>query len=194
KALLKARAEGQDPPLAPGQPQDPARNQNTPAGLYNGMIAPLLPYGIRGVIWYQGESNAGRAYQYRKLFPVMIKNWRDDWKRGDFPFLFVQLAPWRTIVKEPQESGWAELREAQLLTTQAVPKTGMAVITDVGDPIDIHPRQKEPVGGRLALAARAIAYGEKIIYSGPVYDTMKVEGNKIVLSFKHVGGGLEAKG
>jgi sialate O-acetylesterase len=159
EAAAKAKAEGKSPPPAPRSPSDPAKNPNSPSVLYNAMIAPLIPYGIKGAIWYQGESNAGAAYLYRKLFPVMIQNWREDWKRGDFPFLFVQLAPWQAIVKEPQESAWAELREAQLLTAQHVPHTGMAVITDVGDPKDIHPRNKEPVGARLALAARALAYG-----------------------------------
>jgi sialate O-acetylesterase len=163
------------------------------AKLYNGMIAPLIPYAIKGAIWYQGESNAGRAELYRTGFPLMIKNWRDDWKQGDFPFLFVQLAPFMKIESEPTDTGWARLREAQLMTLK-VPHTGMAVITDVGDEKDIHPRKKEPVGARLALAARAIAYGEKIEYSGPLYESMKVEGNKAVLSFTHVGKGLEAKG
>jgi sialate O-acetylesterase len=124
----------------------------------------------------------------------MIQSWRDSWKQGDFPFLFVQLAPWQAIVKEPQESAWAELREAQLFTAQKLKNTAMAVITDVGDEKDIHPRQKAPVGERLALAARALAYGQKVVYSGPIYDSMKVDGNKAVLSFKHVGGGLVAKG
>jgi sialate O-acetylesterase len=172
----------------------PSKNANDPSVLYNGMIAPLIPYAIKGAIWYQGESNAGKAYAYRTLFPTMIKNWRDDWKQGDFPFLFVQLAPWQKIEKEPKESAWAELREAQLMTAQKCPKTGMAVITDVGDEKDIHPRAKEPVGERLALAARAIAYGEKIDYSGPMYASMKVEGNKAILSFSHLGGGLVEKG
>jgi sialate O-acetylesterase len=161
--------------------------------LYNGMIAPLQPYAIKGAIWYQGESNAGAAYQYRTLFPAMIRGWRTTWKQGDFPFLFVQLAPFEA---NWDKSGvtWAELREAQLLTSQQVKNTGMAVITDVGDLKDIHPRKKEPVGGRLALAARALAYGETLTYSGPLYNGLRVEGNKVVLSFKHVGKGLEARG
>jgi sialate O-acetylesterase len=163
------------------------------AKLYNGMIAPLIPFAIKGAIWYQGESNAGRAELYAKGFPLMIKNWRDDWGQGEFPFLFVQLAPYQKIEKEPTDTGWARLREAQRQTSLTVPKTGMAVITDVGDEKDIHPKKKEPVGTRLALAARAIGYGEKIEYSGPVYESMKVDGNKAVLSFTHVGKGLEAK-
>jgi sialate O-acetylesterase len=159
--------------------------------LYNAMIAPLQPFAIRGVIWYQGESNDDRAEQYKKLFPAMIKDWRDGWKQGDFPFLFVQLAPYDKVKREGM---WAELREAQLYAWQKVPNTAMVVITDVGDPKDIHPKQKEPVGARLALAARALAYREKIVYSGPIYDGMKIDGNKIILSFKHVGAGLVAKG
>ncbi|HEV3259176.1 MAG TPA: sialate O-acetylesterase [Gemmataceae bacterium] len=164
------------------------------SGLYNGMIAPLVPYAIRGAIWYQGESNAGRAVQYQTLFPAMIKDWRTAWKAGDFPFLFVQIAPWQKIQKVPADSAWAELREAQRLTSLKVPNTAMAVITDVGDEADIHPKRKAPVGGRLALAARALAYGEKVEYAGPVYAGMEVEGDKAVLSFKHRGGGLGARG
>lgn len=166
-------------------------NQTT---LYNGMIAPLIPFAIKGAIWYQGESNAGRAILYRSAFPMMIKNWRDDWKQGDFPFLFVQLAPFYPIVKEPTDPDWAYLREAQLMTMQKVPHTGMAVITDAGDEKDIHPRRKEPAGVRLAIAARAIAYGAKIEPSGPIYESMKFDGGKIILSFKHAGKGLEARG
>jgi sialate O-acetylesterase len=190
----KAKAEGKTPPKAPVPPRKPEEDPNRPSVLYNAMINPIVPYGIRGAIWYQGESNASRAHQYRTLFPLMIKNWRDDWKQGDFPFLFVQLAPFMKIMKDPQESAWAELREAQILTTKALPNAGMAVITDAGDEKDIHPKAKDIVGTRLALAARALAYGQKIEYSGPVYDRMKVEGDKVVLTFKHVGGGLVAKG
>lgn len=166
---------------------------NHPSVLYNAMINPLVPYAVKGAIWYQGESNAGKAYEYRTLFPTMIKSWRDAWGEGSFPFLFVQLAPFMKINPEPEESAWAELREAQLLTTKTCPKTGMAVITDVGDPGNIHPTQKEPVGARLALAARKIAYGESIVYSGPTYKGMKRDGASIVVYFDHVGGGLVAK-
>jgi sialate O-acetylesterase len=172
-----------------------------PSELYNGMIAPLIPYAIRGAIWYQGESNAGRAWQYRTLFTDMIGNWRVDFGQGDFPFLLVQLAPWdqakkrelSEITKLPVESDWAELREAQLLSTKVLPNVGMAVITDAGDKDDIHPTQKEPVGARLARAARAIAYGEKIIYSGPGYTSLQIENEKAIVSFDHVGRGLMAK-
>ena len=194
EAVAKAKEEGKNPPKPPRKPGMPSNNPNRPCVLYNAMIHPLQPYAIKGAIWYQGESNAGRAYQYRTLFPAMIQSWRETWKEGDFPFLFVQLAPWKAIVSEPQESDWAELREAQLLTSLHCKNTGMAVITDVGDPKDIHPRKKEPVGARLALAARGIAYKHNIEYSGPVYDKMSVKDGKAVLHFKHAGKGLEAKG
>lgn len=167
-------------------------NPNAPSALYNGMIAPAVNYAIKGAIWYQGESNAGGAWKYRTLFPLMIENWRKDWGVGDFPFYFVQLAPFTQVAKTPGESTWAELREAQLLTLK-LPNTGMAVITDAGDEYDIHPTPKKPVGERLALIARARDYGEKIVYSGPVYKSMKLDGSKVVLSFDHVGGGLTSK-
>lgn len=193
EAVEEARTSGHDVPPLPEAPALPAaENSHYPSSLYNGMIAPLLPYAIKGAIWYQGESNAGKAAEYRTLFPAMIEDWRRNWKQGDFPFLFVQLAPWNA--GNPDGPAWAELREAQLLTAQKVPNTAEAVITDVGDLKDIHPKQKEPVGGRLALAAEALAYGKKVEYSGPVYEGLKVEGNKAVLSFTHLGEGLEAKG
>jgi sialate O-acetylesterase len=160
--------------------------------LYNGMIAPLVPYAIKGAIWYQGESNAGRNAQYAELMKLMITNWRDDWKQGDFPFLFVQLAPYMAISKDPTDTAWARLREAQLHTLK-VKNTGMAVITDVGDEKDIHPKRKEQVGARLALAARATVYGEKTEYSGPMFDSMKIAGDQVILSFTHAGKGLEAR-
>ncbi len=162
-----------------------------PTGLYNAMIHPLLPYAIRGAIWYQGESNAGRAYEYQTLFPTMIGCWRKDWGQGDFPFLFVQLAPFHKIVEQPGASEWAELREAQRLTVKNVPNTAMAVITDVGDENVIHPQKKAPVGERLALAARALGYGEKIEYSGPTVAGVEIAENRITLSFDHVGSGLK---
>jgi len=193
QAVQKARDEGKELPKPPSMPDNP-ENQNSPSVLYNGMIVPLQPYAIRGVIWYQGESNAGRAVEYQTLFPAMIRNWRQDWSEGDFPFLFVQLAPFMKIEASPQESAWAELREAQRLTTLTVPQTAMAVITDVGEENDIHPRKKEPVGARLARAARALAYREPIEYSGPTYQSMRVEGDRIVLQFQHTEGGLTARG
>ena len=157
------------------------------------MIHPLMPYAIRGTIWYQGEGNAPRAYQYRKLLPTMIRNWRAEWGQGDFPFLIVQLANYQMRQTEPHISDWAELREAQLMTL-SLPKTGLAVTIDIGDPKDIHPTNKQDVGRRLSLAARAICYGQKIPYSGPMYNSMKIEGGKIRIRFKHTDDGLQAKG
>ena len=164
-----------------------------PSELYNGMIAPLISYRLKGAIWYQGEANAGRAHQYRTLFPDMIRNWRSDFGQGDFSFLLVQLAPFKPIKDQPDESDWAELREAQLNATKNLPKVSMAVITDVGEERDIHPSKKKPVGERLALAARKIAYGEDIVSSGPVFKKMKIKGGKAILSFDHVGRGLESR-
>ncbi len=164
-----------------------------PSLLYNAMIAPLAPLAFQGVIWYQGESNAGRSFQYRTLLPTMIKNWRETFGHGDFPFLIVQIAPFTDIVREPSDSVWAEIRDAQLDVSRKVPNTALIVTTDVGDEKDIHPRKKEPVGARLALAARALAYGEKIEYSGPQFDKLSVQGDKAVLHFTHAGSGLVAK-
>ena len=184
-----AEAKEQGKPFTKRRPGKPGWK---PTELYNGMIAPLIPYAIQGAIWYQGESNAGHAWQYRTLFADMIKNWRHDWGQGNFTFLEVQLAPFMAIKDEPAESAWAELREAQMLATKVLPKVGIAVITDVGEEKDIHPKKKEPVGARLALAARAIAYGEKLVYSGPTYRSMKVRADKAIVNFDSVGGGLEA--
>jgi sialate O-acetylesterase len=160
-------------------------HQNFPAALYNAMIAPVVPYGMKGVIWYQGEANAGQSKQYQTLFPAMIADWRAKWKLGDFPFLFVQIAPFKGLPPE--------IREAQLLTLAKSKNTAMAVTTDCGDANDIHPKQKEPVGHRLSLAARALAYSEKIEYSGPLYQEMKAAVDKAWISFSHAGGGLVAK-
>lgn len=162
--------------------------------LYNTMIAPLIPYAMQGAIWYQGESNAGRAYQYRKSFPLMIKDWRDRWKET-FPFLFVQLASFDAAGgNSTKGSSWAELREAQDLTLQAAPKTGMAVIHDIGNPKNIHPTNKQEVGRRLALQALQMVYGQNVVAVGPRYQSMQKEGNKIALSFSNTGRGLEAHG
>lgn len=159
--------------------------QNFPGALYNAMIAPVVPYGMKGVIWYQGEGNAGKSKEYQTLFPAMIADWRTKWKTGDFPFLYVQIAPFKG---QPPE-----IREAQFLTLAKSPNTAMVVTTDYGDANDIHPKQKEPVGHRLSLAARALAYGEKLEHSGPLYDSMKVARGKVELAFRHVGGGLVAQ-
>lgn len=165
-----------------------------PMGLYNAMIAPLTNYAMKGVIWYQGESNTERAAEYRTLFPAVIADWRKKWGQGDFPFLYVQLANFMEAKDTPSESNWALLREAQLKTL-SVPNTGMAVTIDLGEWNDIHPLNKEDVGNRLTLAAQKIAYGEKdIVYSGPLYDSLKIDGNRAIVSFTHTGGGLVAKG
>jgi sialate O-acetylesterase len=160
--------------------------------IYNRMVYPLLPYAIKGAIWYQGESNAGRAEQYRKLFPAMIRDWRKQWAQGDFPFLFVQLANYgngKPRPEQPGDSQWAELREAQTMALSAVPKTGMAVIVDIGENKDIHPKNKQDVGKRLALAAQKIAYGKNDAeFSGPIYREMRTDGGKIRIKFDHAKG------
>ena len=179
----EAEAAGQQAPPKPSLPGN-LRDSNQCAVLYNGMIHPIIPFAIKGAIWYQGESNAGDAYLYRKLFPAMITNWRTDWGQGDFPFYFVQLAnyyknlpnnrPAELPPVDPSEpSHWAELREAQL-GTLSLPNTGMAVTMDIGDPYDIHPTNKKDVGYRLALWALAKDYGfNNTFYSGPLYKSMK---------------------
>lgn len=171
-----------------------------PSDLYNAMIEPLLPYGVGGAIWYQGESNASRAWQYRSLFADMITDWRQAFCQGDFPFLAVQLAPWdknrkrsiADITQDPVESDWAELREAQNHAAKVLRKVGVAVITDVGDKDDIHPTQKQPVGARLALLAQRIGYNRKNAAHGPVFRSQSVSGNSIVLNFGETAGGLKS--
>jgi len=166
-----------------------------PATLYNGMIAPLVPFAMCGVIWYQGESNAGKFKEYHELFSSMIYGWREAWGQGDFPFLYVQLANYLPVQTNPvQDSAvWAFLREAQTQTLD-VPNAAMAIITDVGDAANIHPKDKKTVGERLALAARAKAYGEDIVYSGPVFQCLEIKDGNAVVCFSSVGGGLAARG
>jgi sialate O-acetylesterase len=172
-------------PAPRGGPEDPHR----PASLWNAMIAPLTPFAIRGVLWYQGETNALRAWDYQRLMAAMIQDWRRAWNRGDLPFLFVQLANFRPNPPSPGASWWAEVREAQRLTL-GLPNTGMASAIDIGNPLDIHPLNKQEVGRRLALSARAVAYGERIVSAGPEYEGMTIEGNRIRVRFRHAGGGL----
>jgi sialate O-acetylesterase len=160
-----------------------------PMGLFNGMIAPLTHHPIKGVIWYQGESNTGRPAEYHDLFSRLIADWRDQWDHENLPFLYVQLANFLDPAAEPGDNNWARLREAQL-ETLSVPHTGMAVTIDIGEWNDIHPLNKKDVAERLAAAARSIAYGEELVHSGPVYRSMKRKGDTIVLSFDHVDGGL----
>ena len=185
------------PPSTPDfatQPRYPsADNSNSPTVLYGAMIAPLTPLAIRGALWYQGESNAGAAFQYRTLFPAMIRDWRRAWGRGDFPFLFVQLANYMARAAEPGESAWAELREAQAMTL-ALPKTGMAVAIDIGETSDIHPKNKHDVGARLARWALADTYGQPAVRSGPLYRSFSVEGAAVRVRFDHGEGLATADG
>jgi sialate O-acetylesterase len=192
QAVAEAKATGETPPKQPRpatrrppEPVPPDGRSTDPAVLYNGMIHPLIPYGIKGVLWYQGESNRDQAAEYLTLFPTLIHDWRARWRQGDFPFLYVQVAPWGGMSPE--------IREAQFLTLGKVTNAAMTVTTDVGDADDIHPRNKQPVGQRLALAARALAYGENIEYSGPLYESMRTHQGKVILHFRHTGGGLVAR-
>ena len=177
--------------------QEPEKHRNEMAGnarpgnIYNGVLKPTIGYGIKGVIWYQGESNAGRAYQYRDLFPLMIQSWRDEWKIGDFSFYWVQLADFLAEKPEPGESAWAELREAQTMTLDRLPKGGQAVIIDIGEGKDIHPKNKQGVANRLARLALANDYGVHVPSQSPRYTSMEKSGNKIVLKFAHAGAGLQ---
>ncbi|MFM7073939.1 MAG: sialate O-acetylesterase [Planctomycetota bacterium] len=167
----------------------PMAGNARPANIYNGVLKSHLGYGIRGAIWYQGESNAGRAYQYRDLFPLMIDSWRKEWGQGDFPFYWVQLADFRAERPEPAESDWAELREAQTMTMSRLPNTGEAVIIDIGEGKDIHPKNKVDVGRRLARWALAKDYGVNIPFQSPRFKSAETSGGKMTLAFDHVGGG-----
>jgi len=177
----------------PTRPTYPNVDGWIPGGFYNGMIAPLAPFAIQGFIWYQGEANAGRAFQYRTLFPALIRSWRHTWKEDALPFYFVQLANYQQARKAPYECPWAELREAQFMTL-SVSGTGMAVAIDIGDANSIHPLNKQDVGLRLALWALADTYGRQIECSGPLYQSMRIEANRIRIHFSHVGSGLMLKG
>lgn len=185
-----------------GQVFDPHQNvtvnsfsaQNEPTGLYNTMIAPTINYSIKGVLWYQGETNAGKPGEYHELLTALIADWRNKWHTPDLPFIYAQLPNFMEVQYSPAESQWAELREAQLKALH-LPNTGMAVTIDAGEWNDVHPLDKKDVGDRLALAAEQVAYGEKtIVSSGPVYQSAKIEGTKIVITFTNIGGGLIAKG
>lgn len=191
-AAEKAKAAGQPEPGNKPKAPDGPESSWLAAGLYNAMINPLVPFSVKGAVWYQGESNAGRAYQYRKLFSTMIQDWRKAWGQDHFSFYFVQLANFTDTKPEPGDSEWAELREAQNMAL-SLPDTGTAVIIDIGDAKDIHPRNKQDVGKRLALNALVKNYGHKVEYSGPAYKGMKVKKNEVVLKFDHAKG-LMAKG
>lgn len=190
--VAKAKEDGGKAPNKPRYNDGAMRGNQRPANIYNGVLRPTIGYGIKGAIWYQGESNASRAYQYRDLFPLMIKNWRNEWGQGDFPFYWVQLADFRAEKPEPAESDWAELREAQTMTMSKLPNTGEAVIIDIGEANDIHPTNKRDVGLRLSRWALAKDYGaEGLAYHSPIYSSMKQEKGHIVVSFEHVGRGLD---
>ncbi len=175
----------------PALPINTVNQPNMASVLFNAMIHPLVPFAIKGAIWYQGESNSDRAFQYRDLMPLMIADWRKQWGY-EFPFYMVQLANYMAPQTQPEESAWAELRDAQYNTLH-LRNTGMAVIIDIGEAGDIHPKNKQEVGHRLALAARAQTYGETISYSGPLYKGYRIEGNKIRIFFKHANGCLKAR-
>lgn len=191
----KAKAAGKPQPRRPQFSGDPRLSQNRPANLFNGMIAPLAPYAMRGAIWYQGESNAGgEAGLYGLQLRTMIIDWRTRWNQGDFPFLFVQLPNFHKPQQQPVEpSGWVTVRE-EMLRTLALKNAGMAITVDVGDADDIHPKNKQDVGKRLALWALAHTYGKDVVGSGPIYKSMEKRDGKIVLSFDYAEGGLEATG
>jgi sialate O-acetylesterase len=183
-----------EPWMAPDSvPTDPAEKKRVDSWsrLYNGMIAPLTPYTIRGVLWYQGESNAGDPVRYLRDFPAMIQGWRKAWRQGDFPFFFAQLARINSPYPDPGNTSWGPLREAQLMSLK-IPNTAMVVTVDVTEG-ELHPKNKQDIGKRFAIAAEALAYGKKIEYSGPIYKSMTVEGDKIRVIFDHVGGGLVIK-
>ncbi len=186
-AAAAAKAAGTPAPKQPRPPQGDD-SQGKPSSLFNGMIAPLVPYTIRGAIWYQGEANAGRHAQYQELLSLMIGDWRQRFGQGDFPFYIVQLANYMKRAEAPTDSAWAKLRDAQYLTTTTVKHTGLATIIDIGEAEDIHPKNKQDVGLRLALNALALDYGKNIEYSGPIYKSLAVNGNKAALSFTHADG------
>lgn len=183
-------AEAEADPEAAKKHARALRGNHRPANLYQGVLHPLIGYGIRGAIWYQGESNAGRAYQYRHLFPLMIQTWREAWGQGDFPFYWVQLADFRGYVDRPGNSAWAELREAQTMTMSKLPNTGEAVIIDLGEAKDIHPRNKRDVGLRLARWALARDYGKDLAHRSPTLKSSEFRDGKAILTFDHVGKGL----
>jgi sialate O-acetylesterase len=183
-----AKAAGQPQPGGRPYFNNPLVGNHRPGNLYHARLGPVLGYAIRGVIWYQGESNASRAYQYRDMFPLMIQTWREDWKQGDFPFYWVQLADFMAEKPEPGDSAWAELREAQTMAQDRVPGGGQAVIIDIGEANDIHPRNKLEVANRLARWALARDYDREIVCPSPRYESMETKGDTIIVKFKDAGG------
>ncbi len=192
----RAKTEGKDEVRTPKNP-DPRVDQHNPGVLYNGMVAPLVPFAIRGAIWYQGESNGNSASVYGKIMETLILDWRNRWGQGEFPFLYVQLANHQQLITEPvKDDPMVTVRDEQLKNL-SIPNTGMVVAIDNADPDNpgnIHPKNKQEIGKRLALIARAKVYGEPISYSGPIYDYMLIDGNKVKIAFSHTDGGLTVKG
>ncbi len=198
-ALTLTMADGTKQPLLDGWTGIkgaglPVSDPNMPTSLYNGMIAPVLPLGIKGAIWYQGENNAGRAVQYRRILPAMIGDWRSRFGQGDFPFYIVSLAAFQPHRDAPGDDAWAELREAQAMTAGGVRNSGLAMAIDVGDTVDIHPKEKKTVGERLALIALAKDYGKSVVYQGPTYRSLQVKGGEARVTFAHTEGGLLPRG
>mgnify|MGYP002622609191 CR=1 FL=1 len=188
KKVAEANAAGEQAPRKPRKLADPRTSSHRPSNLYNAMVAPLAGYAIRGAIWYQGESNAGRAYQYRTLMPLMIQSWREAWKQGEFSFYQVQLANFRPITDQPGDSAWAELREAQMIATEAIPNVGAACITDLGAALDIHPKDKQNVAKRLARLALVNDYGMSgVVKQGPTYRSIDIQDNKVTVHFETYG-------
>ena len=189
EAVKAAKAAGKPAPAPPRAPQDTMAGQHRPGNIFAGMLNPTLGYGMKGVVWYQGESNAGRAWQYRNLFPFMIEQWRKEWKQGDFSFYWVQLADFKAQQPNPGDSDWAELREAQTLTMK-LPNTGQCVITDIGEGKDIHPKNKHDVAARLVRWALAKDYGMKIPYRSPEFKSVEIKDNKALVTLDMFGSKL----
>jgi sialate O-acetylesterase len=190
KAAAARKAGKPAPGGRPRFPRNQMTGQHRPANLYNGVLNPIIGYGIKGAIWYQGESNANRAHAYREVFPLMIQSWRDAWKQGDFPFYWVQLADFQSEMDEPINENWPELREAQTLTLDKLKNVGEAVIIDVGEGRDIHPRNKQTVANRLLRHALVKDYEYDIPHQSPRYKDLQIKGSKVTVTFDHVGSGL----
>jgi sialate O-acetylesterase len=189
-AVKKARAAGRQPPPRPWLGRPPVFNRTLPGNAYDSMLKPIIGYSIRGVIWYQGEANAKRAYQYRHLFPLVIQSWRNEWGQGDLPFYWVQLPAHGAEHSEPRESQWAELREAQALTMKKLPNTGQVVTIDLDEANTLHPKNKQDIAKRLARWALARDYGLDLVHRSPIYKSMEKGRGKIIVTFDHVNGGL----
>jgi sialate O-acetylesterase len=194
QAVARAKAKGKTPPRPPRKPSEPRLDNHSPGNLFNGKIAPLIPYAIRGAVWYQGESNAGDGQLYGIQLPLLIRDWRSRWGEGEFPFAWVQLPNFHAPQREPvEDSGWVLVQEGMLKTLR-LPNTGMAITVDVGEAGNIHPTNKQAVGHRLALWALAKVYGQPGPSCGPIPRGQRIEGHQIIVSLEHCDGGLTAKG